>query len=42
MLPIVNVFIRLFILKIFYFFILCLTCVCVYICKCVLEGRMVD
>ena len=42
MLPNVNVFIRSFILNIFYVFIIRLTCVYVYIYKYVLEGRMVD
>ena len=42
MLTTVNVFIHSFILNIFYVFIICLTFVYVYICKYVLEGRMVD
>ena len=42
MLPNVNVFIGFFIFNIFYVYIIYLTCIYVYICKYVLEGRMVD
>ena len=42
MLPIVNFLYGRLYLTYFMFYHICLTCVYVYICKDVLEGRMVD